>query len=436
MIRHISCFFVIVLVHTGLVSPVCGKVYIDIHSPASTQMPIIVAPFRHTGAAPAERRAARGMAQILSDDLAFSGVFRLLDPRALDDSYLQGLTRDKIRWDILSIIGAEAVVTGGIGYEDQSTLAAELRLFDAVQGTFITGKKYRAAPDEYPLIAHRFSNEIYKKITGESGVFSSRIAYVQSAGTAKEVTVMDYDGRNPVPVTRYGSLSLCPAWSPDGRSLAFTSYKDGNPDMYVMELNTGRARKVSHKKGINIAPSWSPDGQKIALTLSLSNGNSEIYILEHKSGRLERITRNWATDVSPSWSPDGQKIAFVSSRSGSPQIYIHDLKRGRVQRITYEGGYNTSPSWSPRGDFIAYAGLSGGKFNIHIISADGRYSKQLTFGSGNNEDPSWSPDGRYLAFSSNRSGRQQIYIMRFDGTGQKQVTHGHLTATDPAWSPL
>ena len=413
-----------------------GKVYIDIHSPSATRFPILIPDFKNLKHQPDKKRLAQKMPEVIAEDLKFSGLFKILDPDAVDNSFLKGLTSDKISWGVLSIIGAEAVVTGGFVVERHNKLTVELRIFDAVQGRFITGKKYEGEAEDYRLITHRFSNEIFNKLTGEKGMFDTKIAYVlNKAAGKKDICVIDYDGHNHRQITQYGSLTLSPSWSPDGNKIAFTSYKDGNPDLYVKDIYSGKVDKISSKQGINISPSWSPDGKKIALTLSLNNGNSEVYSISLKSKRLERMTHDWATDVSPSWSPDGKKIAFVSSRAGTPQIYSLNTKTGKIKRLTFEGNYNTSPDWAPGGDKIVYSGLISGKYNLHIITPDGQFHQQLTYGEGNNEDPSWSPDGRFLTFSSDRTGQKEIYIMRGDGTGQKKITHGKGNKTNPDWAP-
>ncbi len=416
--------------------PADAKVYIDINAPSATRVPIIVPPFQNTGPQADDQKLAKKMVSIICANLEFSGMFRIIDPKLLKKEHLRGVTRNQIKWDQLSVVGAEAIVTGAFAIQN-NRINVELRLFDAVQGRFIMGKKYSGTLKEYRLICHRFSNELFRELTGSPGIFETGIVFVMKTNGSKELYSCDYDGGNLRRLTSYKSLTLSPCFSPDASMLAFTSYRAGNPDMYRMNLATRKTKKISSKKGINISPDWSPDGKKIALTLSLKDGNSEIYTLNVTSQRLERITEHWATDVSPSWSPDGRHIAFVSSRSGSRRIFVLTSANRSVRRLTFgKGNYNTSPAWSPRGDRIIYAGLTNGKFNINSIRPDGTDYRKLTYAQGNNEDPSWSPDGRYITFTSNRTGRKEIYIMRADGTEQKRITFGSGEKSDSAWSPF
>ncbi len=424
------------LIAIHLVTPAAAKVYIDINAPAATRVPIIVPPFQNIESQPDTQKLSHRMASIISTDLDFSGLFRIIDHKRLNNEYLRGVTRNQIKWESLSVTGAEAIVTGAFSISN-NRINIELRLFDAVQGRFIMGKKYSGTLKEHRLICHRFADEVFRELTGAAGIFDTGIVFVMRSGGNKELYSCDYDGGNQRRLTAFKSLTLSPSFSPDATMVAFTSYRAGNPDLYLMHLAGGRTEKISSKKGINISPDWSPDGRKIALTLSLKDGNSEIYTLDVNSRRLERITKHWATDVSPAWSPDGRYMAFVSSRSGNPQIFILTRANKSVRRITFgKGNYNTSPAWSPRGDRIGYAGMTDGRFNISSISPDGANYRQLTARQGNNEDPSWSPDGRFITFSSNRTGRNEIYIMRADGTGQKRITFGNGEKTDPAWSPF
>ncbi len=427
---------IICLVVLGVVSNLTAKVYIYIDSPATTKFPIAIPHFKNLENVPDSQQISTSLPTVISQDLEISGLFRLIDPATfLEESDDSGITGDRIDWRDWSSIGAEALIKGGFHLEEGG-IRVEARLFDAVRGSFITGKRYFGKPDDIRIISHKFADEAMYRLTGQMGIFQTQIAFVSDVSGSKEIYLMDFDGQNRIKITNHRSITLSPAWSPDGKSLIFTSYRDKNPDVFLRELFYGREKKVSHRRGLNIAPDWSPDGKKIVLTLSQDDGNSDIYIINPDGKKISRLTSEWANDVSPCWSPDGKQIAFVSSRSGTPQIYIMEVKTRKVRRLTFEGSYNTSPAWSPKGDKIAFAGRRNGTFAVYTINTDGSGLNQLTFNSGSNECPSWSPNGRHIVFSSNRSGSKKIYIMLADGSsGVKVVTSGRGNDTDPCWSP-
>ena len=395
----------------GFASSLAAKVYIYIDSPATTKFPVAIPHFKNLGSVPDTHHISTSLSSVISQDLEISGLFRLIDPDTfLEDPGNSAITGDRINWRDWLDIGAEALIKGGF-YVEESRITIEARLFDIVRGSFITGKRYYGKPDDLRLISHKFSDEVMYRLTGHKGIFQTQIAFVSDISGKKEIYLMDFDGRNRVKITNHRSIILSPAWSPDGKTLIFTSYRDRNPDIFTKDLFYGQEKKVSHYRGINIAPDWSPDGEKIVLTLSQDDGNSDIYIINLNGEKVSRLTDDWANDVSPCWSPDGKEIAFVSNRSGNPQIYIMKIGNGNVRRLTFEGGYNTSPAWSPKGDKIAFAGRRGNTFNIYTINKDGSGLNPLTFNSGSNEGPTWSPDGRHIAFSSSRSGSKKIYII-------------------------
>jgi TolB protein len=408
------------------------RVQIDITEPTFQRVPIAIPDFKHqTGE---QAQLARDMAATLGKDLDYSGVFRALDPRAfLEDPQSMGLTAADIKFQDWRRIGADFLVRAS--YQVQgSSIKIEARLFDVVANRMGLGKIYEGDILGWRAMVHRFADEILFALTGERGVFDTRIAFVQSNGKVKEIYVVDFDGGNPIQVTHDQGLDLSPAWSPQGDELAYVSYKEGNAKIFVLNLTNRSSRLLCGYPGINISPEWRPGSRELAATLS-QGGNPDIYLVSSSGGIIQRLVQSWAIDVSPSWAPDGRRLAFVSDESGSPQIYVLDIGSGRKQRITFSGNYNTSPSWSPKGDWIAYSGLAGGHHNIFIVRPDGGDVRQLTHGEGNNESPTWSPDGRMLAFSSTRQGGSAIWVLLTNGTGVRRLTQTGSGQELPDWSP-
>ena len=372
-------------------------------------------------------------ASVLNADLRFTTIFDVMDPAMLpfdprsvqpdqERVLLPGLSSLKIQHlavGYVSTRGREAVVEG--------------RLFDATTGNMVFGKRYVGDPKFYRLIIHRFADDILFNLTGEKGVAQTRIAYVSAVNrTAREIYVMDYDGANPMALTGNQSINLSPRWSPDGRMMAYTSYRNGNPDLFVLNFDSGRRDVLSAQRGLNATPAWSPDGQWLALAMS-SNGGTNLFIVPKGGGTPRALTNGSSISVSPSFSPNGRQVVFNSDRGGSPQIYIMDVDGANLRRVTFQGPYNSSPHWSPRGDKIVFMCRAGGN-QICLINPDGSGQQQLT-SSGDNEDPAWSPDGRHIVFSSNRMGRRDIFVMHADGSEQTRLTTNGQDCYLPDWSP-
>lgn len=418
--------------------PLEGKVYIDIRSPSFRKFPIAIAPFKPAQSGADELKLGDRATEILSSDLTFSGFFALLDAKTFAGNGPSqpgaGASRlENIDFRGWANTGAEALIVGEVSYRDKS-LTLEARLYDVVKKELIIGKRYIGEITDLSRMVHRFADEVIFALTGEHGLFQTKIVYVSAATGNKELYLMDYDGRNATQLTRHRSICLSPRFSPDGTKVAFTSYKAGNPDLYIKDLRSGQERRAAHFTGLNISPAWSPDSQRLALTLS-KDGNPEIYSVRADGSGLVQLTHHPGIDVSPSWSPDGKKIAFVSNRGGTPQIYVMDVQGENVQRVTFEGNYNTHPSWSPRGDRIAFDSAAGGNHNICTIRADGSDYRILTANMGRCEMPSWSPDGRHLVFSSTRDGEPHIYLIDAEGTTIKRLTFQRGGDTYPNWSP-
>ena len=370
---------------------------------------------------------------VLTADLRFTTIFDVMDPSTLpfdprsvqadqERPLLPGLNSLKVQHLAVGYVssrGREAVVEG--------------RLFDVTTGNMVFGKRYVGDPKFYRLILHRFADDILFNLTGEKGVAQTRIAYVSTVNrTAKEIFVMEYDGANPVAVTGNQSINLSPRWSPDGRMMAYTSYRNGNPDLFMLNFDSGRRDVLSAQRGLNVTPAWSPDGQWLAFAMS-SNGGTNLFIMPKGGGTPKALTNGASISVSPSFSPNGRQIVFNSDRGGSPQIYIMDVDGANLRRVTFQGTYNSSPHWSPRGDKIVFMCRLGGN-QICLINPDGSGLQELT-SLGVNEDPAWSPDGRHIVFSSTRMGHRDIFVMHADGTEQTRLTTSGQDNYLPDWSP-
>ena len=406
--------------------------YIDISNPFLRKIPLAVPLFKNENGTAEEKRLSTSSADLLASSLEFTGYFKLLDRGAfLFDPGKDGVLTPQINFANWTVVGAELLITG-LFKEANGNITMELRLFDTFKARRIIGKKYTGKKADQRRMIHRFCSEVIKYLTGHRGVFGSKIAFVSTGSGNKEIYSCAFDGYNPQQVTRNRSINLSPAWSSDGRYLAYTSYKKGKPDIFIKNLAEMQETSIN-KKGLNITPAWMPGKFELAATLSFS-GDQEIYLLTGSGKIIKRLTNIRGIDLSPTWSPDGKKLAFVSNRSGSPQIYVQDLTSGKVRRLTYVGNYNTQPNWSPRGDKIVFASVLDGRRNIVVMGLDGQEPLQLTHESGDNEAPAWSPDGSLVVFSSNREGPFRIYVMTAFGTDQLRLLVMKGEQTNPKWS--
>ncbi len=407
--------------------------YIKISDPFLNKIPVAVPVFKSLSEESAGKEIPVTASDLVKEFLAFTGYFKMIDREAfLEDLQVKGITGPKINFDNWRDIGAELLITGGVTIKGDQ-LQIEFRLFDTFKSELLFGKRYKGRLDDQRKIVLRFCSEMVYRLTGKRGVFESMIAFVSTATGNKEVFTCEFDGYDVKQATQSKSLTLFPAWSPDGSSIAYTSYKNDKPEIFIKHLRDRTEKRISFD-GINITPVWMSGKKQMGATLSFE-GDEEIYLLT-ESGKIDkRLTKNWGIDVSPTFSPDDKMMAFVSNRFGSPQIFIQNLDTGAVRRLTYEGKYNTQPEWSPAGDRIVYSGMEKGQINIFVINTDGGDIKQLTRDAGSNESPSWSPDGSLIVFSSTRTGKSRIFVMTASGTDQRALLTLSGEQTDPAWSP-
>src|SRR5438445_10416034 len=375
------------------------------------KFPIAVSPLKNLGTSPDVGKLSEGIADAIVYDLDLSGWFNVLDRAAyIENAQKSGVALGSFDFKDWSTIGAEGLVKGGFSVQGDD-VTVELRLFDVYQNKERIGKRYVGRVKDYRRIAHKFVDEIINQFTGVPGIFNTRIAYVStSGGRFKEIHVSHLDGSEKFQMTNNHTINLSPSWTPDGKSVLYTSYKDRNPTLYLFDLYSGKEVKLSSRVGRYLGGKMSPDGQFVAATLEVA-GNTSLYLLDRNGNVVRRLTDNPGIEVSPSWSPDGRQLVFVADRSGSPQIYLLDLASGKTRRLTYSGSYNTSSDWSPKGDKIAYTGRVGNRFAVFTIGVDGGEPRKLTAESSDSEDPTWSPDGRFIASSSNRAGKDQLYMM-------------------------
>ena len=407
--------------------------YFDLTNPYLRKIPMAVPAFRAMTASPDETAQVIPMADKLQEMLDFSGYFKMLDRASfLYNSQSSGITEKDLNFPNWTAVGAELLITGGLQIQGDQ-MVVELRLFDTFKAKLLIGKRYRGSIQDQRTMMRRFCSEVLLVLTGNPGFYDSQLAFVSTGSGHKEIYFCDFDGSNVRQITRKRSITSFPAWSSDGRYLAFTSFVNGPSQVFIHNLQTGQEKHVTFK-GVQISPVWRPRRFELAASLSAA-GDQEIYLLTGEGKMIKRMTNSRGIDVDMTWSPDGKKIAFVSNRSGKPQIYIQEIDSGRVQRLTFEGNYNTQPNWSPKGGLIAYSSMEGGEINIFVIDIDGNHPIQLTYNQGDNEAPSWSPDGSLIAFSSTREGKSRIYVMTAFGTDQRRLLTLPGEQSYPRWSP-
>ncbi len=395
-----------------------SEVRIGIKASGTMKSPLQLEAFRASGSMGAAAVDARAVAR---RDFELCGVFTVADVEA------RGGKPDADASQSGSVRVTGLVDPAGAGFQFTG------EVFDLGTGESVLRRNYTGSRPEMRHAMHRFVDDVLEAVTGDRGVAETRIAFVRRSGRTEELWLADYDGEGAVQLTHDHSIALSPAWAPWGSEICFTTYKRGNPDLYLFDLRRGASYPFSTRPGPNSAPCYSPDGKWIACTL-YRDGNAEVYLISRDAQTSRRLTRNARIDTSPSWSPTGREIVFTSDRSGSPQVYVMDVDGLNQRILTTEGTYNDSPQWSPKGDRIAYAARHDGVFDVVVMNADGSSPVQITYGAGHNENPRWSPDGRKIVFSSTRGGARQIYLMNPDGSDVVQLTSGQ-ESFGAAWGP-
>lgn len=367
------------------------------------------------------------MGDIIRDDLDFSPFYDIV---LLDSLYMRTYELEVMTLLGWNHLGAEYVVKGqGEFYRNDITF--RYQLYSAESGVVFARGKFRSQVKHYRRLAHTIANDIILYLTGDKGIFNTRICFISKRTGNKELFLCDYDGANVYQLTNNGSINLSPAFDPENKKILFTSYMNGDPQLYQYDVEDGQVDLLAAYPGINSAARVSPDGKHIVAALS-RDGNAELYLLNRNGKIKRRLTYTKSIESSPCWSPTGKEIAFTSDRTGSPQIYIMDIDGINVRRLTRTGNYNDSPDWSPKGDKLVYLSRVNGKFNICTIDITG-FNYEVLTERGNNENPHWSPDGNHIVFSSTRTGEKEIYTMDRFGFEEKRLTTGGDNS-NPTWS--
>ena len=422
---------------TGLrVSPARAVLRLDVTQGNVQPVPIAVPDF--LPATPGDAEPARLVTQIITANLARSGLFAPIDPAA----YIEKIVNFDAapRFPDWRAINAQALVLGRITRQGDGRFKAEFRLWDVFAGQQLEGKQYSVPFENVRRIAHIVSDAIYVRLTGEKGYFDSRIVFVDETGPkerrVKRLALMDQDGANTRYLTRGDDLVLTPRFSPTTQEITYMSFGQGDPRVYLLNLdNPGQREVVGNFPGMTFAPRFSPDGGSVIMSLQ-RGGNSNIFVMNLGSKAITRLTDSAAIDTAPSFSPDSARICFESDRGGRPQIYVMPASGGTAQRISFgEGSYST-PVWSPRGDVIAFTKQGGGSFSIGVIKPDGSGERILTEGF-HNEGPTFAPNGRVIMFFRDPGGAAgpALYTVDLTGRNEQRVPTPSF-ASDPAWSPL
>ncbi len=360
---------------------------------------------------------------IVKMDLTYSLYFSLLEDSEIPE-FTDVFT---LNWDKLTSIGAEAIISCKLSSEGNTVVLTAV-IIDPYAETVVFTKTYTGTVDKLRQIAHELSDDVVKELTGEVGIFTSKIVYIRKGGFTSSVWSCDYDGYGDHAEVSNSSLNLAPFWG-EGGTIFYTTYKNGKPDL-VRQTSDGYT-EISSDGNLSLGGEVSPDGQYIVYMKNI-DGNTDIYKKSLSSNEETRLTFSGAIDCSPTWSPSGAQIAFNSDRSGSPQIYIINDDGSGLRLLTRNGSYNSSPHWSPRGDRIVFVGRYEGLFQIFTISPSGEKLRQLT-AVGENEDPGFSPDGLHIVFSSSRTGTYKLYSMNFNGTSIREVIASPGSIM-PSWS--
>ena len=405
-------------------NPLHAALDIEIFGGGATQIPITVVPFA------AEEKLKQGITPVIAADLHRSGLFRLVNSPASvamsDPSQVIYPDWKNRNIDALVIGNATTLANGHI----------EIRfyLMDIAKQTQLAGYTMAVSPEMLRAAGHRIADVIYEKLTGDVGVFSTRIAYVVKQDKKYALQVADADGFNAQSVIEYTEPIISPAWSPDGNQVAYVSFENRKPVVYVQHLATRTRKAVANFRGSNSAPAWSPDGKKLVVVLTMQGG-SQMFLINVDGTGLQKLSQTTGIDTEPGFSPDGQSIIFTSDRGGSPQIYQMPVTGGKAERLTFEGSYNVSPHYAPDGKSFTFIQRSGDRFNVAVQNLTTRQVQLLT-DTRHDESPSFAPNGKMILYATEVKSRGVLVAISSDGKTRQQISTSSGDIREPAWGPL
>ncbi len=407
------------------IAPARAQLTIEIVGGAGTAIPIAVVPFE------GESNFPLGITGIVAADLERSGLFRSVDAGGIAPRPSRA---DDVKSDVWRGRGADAVVVGTMRSQPDGRVEVVYALVDVVRGGTLASTKYVVAPSQFRATAHRIADEIYAKLTGDVGVFSTRIAYVAKQGSRYQLVVADADGADPQTIVSTDEPLLSPRWSPDGSRIAYVSLEQRKPVVYVQNLATGARTAIAAFRGSNSSPAWSPDGRQIAVTLS-REGGSQLFLMNADGTGIRRVMSSPGADTEAWFMPDGRSLLFTSDRGGTPQIYRVGVDGGGVERITFDGSYNVSPRALPDGKGMVYVRRDGNRYQVAIMDFATRQTQVLTAGPLD-ESPSVAPNGKLVLYANETGGRGILNAVSADGRVKQRIVAPVADVREPAWGPL
>lgn len=401
-----------------------AQLTIEIVGGAGTAIPIAIVPFGGESAFPL------GISGIVGADLSRSGMFRLVNA---DGVMPRPVRAEDIQADVWKGRGADAVVVGSMQPLPDGRVEVRFALMDVVKRSLLTAMTYTVTPAQFRATAHKIADVIYEKLTGDPGVFSTRIAYITKAGPRYQLLVADADGADPQSIVTSNEPLLSPRWSPDGTRIAYVSFEQKKPVVYVQNLANGSRQAVANFRGSNSAPAWSPDGKRLAVTLT-KDGGSQVYLMGADGSNAQRVMTSNAIDTEAAFTVDGGSLLFTSDRGGTPQIYRFSLGSGAVERMTFDGSYNVSARPTPDGKGFVFVRRDGGRFQIAIQDFATRQVQVLTSGPVD-ESPSLAPNGRLILYANESNGRGMLAAVSTDGRVKQRLVSAGADVREPAWGP-